>query len=202
MDIVLCVMWRIDSLPWSLSCLESQRDKRFRLAIWNNNVERRRAVEERVGEFKPKFPVRIFHSDKNYGSFGRFLLIKANGVRMDQPVITIDDDQVLYPEFVSALLERFDPDRLVGAWAWRFKSGGSYWDRVRCQEGGEAHYIGTGGLIFDPKISATDAFHGELPERFSRVEDLWLSFYASRVLGHKLIAAPELVRGVSSTLSD
>lgn len=195
-DIVLCVWGRIDSLPWSLSCLEFQREKRFRLLIWNNNVERRRAVEEKVGEFKPKFPVRIFHSDKNYGSFGRFLLIKANGVRMDQPVITIDDDQALCPEFVSALLERFDPDRLVGSWAWRFKPGGSYWDRERCQEGAEAHYIGAGGLIFDPKICAIDAFHGEIPERFYLVDDVWMSFYASRVLGHKLIAAPELWREV------
>src|SRR5882724_12341526 len=195
-DIVMCVMWRVDFLPWTVACLESQEEKRFQLAIWNNNVEQRRVVEEKIIECRPSFPVNIFHSGHNCAGMGRFYLIKSNNINMDRPLIMIDDDQVLCPNFVAALTQRFGTDRVVGDWAWRFKPGGSYWDRVRCQEGEEAHYIGTGGLILDPKLVASSDFPQGLPERFSRIEDLWFSFYATTALGCKLIAAPQLVRQV------
>jgi GT2 family glycosyltransferase len=194
--IVLCTMWRIKCLPWTLACLDSQREKRFSLVIWNNNTEQRSGLEDVVAGARPSFPVRILHSDSNCGGIGRFLVIRNNSVDMGRPVIFVDDDQVLFPGFVSTLLGLFRPDRVTGSWAWRFRTGGGYWDRERCPEGEEAHYIGTGGLIFDPNLSNSEDFFSELPEPYSRVEDLWLSFYASCRLRYKLIAAPVLARQV------
>ena len=195
-NVAMCVMWRIEYLPWTLACLESQCDCKFSLFIWNNNAYRKDDIESIIAICKPSYRITAVHSDQNVGGIGRFLLLREASVSPSIPLILIDDDQVIYRSFVSEMTKLFRPNQSAGTWAWRFNPGGGYWDRTRCLEGETAHYIGTGGLVCDPKVFLHEDFFSALPSRFSRIEDLWFSFFASQVLGHRLIAAPELVRQV------
>ena len=51
-------------------------------------------------------------------------------------------------------------------------------------------------MICNPEIFSHRKFFERLPQQFSGVEDLWLSYFASHVMGNSLIAAPDLIRQV------
>lgn len=192
----MCTMSRLRYLPWTMSCLESQDERRIRLFIWNNNPKISKRLEQVIKQCRPSFPVTIVHSRRNIGGLGRFLLVKHGFISNATPVVFIDDDQLLMPNLISELIRRWRPLVVTGWWAWRFISNQGYWNRERCEDGSFADYIGTGGMICNPEIFSHRKFFEGLPQQFSGVEDLWLSYFASHVMGNSLIAAPDLIRQV------
>ena len=122
----------------------------------------------------------------NEGSAVRFkevLKTKCN------PIIFIDDDESLEPDFVEYMYERYKeyPDAIQG-WFTRIFVGDTYWGSIPYnEEDTEVDYVGTGGMILDRKIFDEEPILQNIPEEFVKVEDLYLS-YLARKRGQKLIA--------------
>lgn len=153
------------------------------LFIWNNNPALRRFVDGAVAG-QPDLAVEVIHSSRNIGGFGRFYI--ARHLAGDFPyVVFLDDDQVPAPEFVECLVTEFRPKTIRGAWAFRFRTTRSYWDRVAAPPGEQVKFCGNGGMICDTSIFVEPELF-MCPRRFWFVEDLWLSYFADDRLGWRL----------------
>jgi hypothetical protein len=125
----------------------------------------------------------VIHSSRNVGGFGRFYFARRLAHEYRQ-VVFVDDDQLPPADFVSTLAEEHRPETVLATRAFRFQ-GERYWDRVAARPGERAKYCGSGGMICDTRIFLERALF-ECPRRFWFVEDLWLSYFADRVLGWPL----------------
>jgi len=148
-------------LPIIRQQLEVQTYKDFNFNVWDNTVN-------------------------NQGSSARFKLAKQV---KGNPIIFIDDDESLEPDFVEYMYKKYkeNPDAIQG-WFTRIFNTDSYWDSIPYSpEGSRVDYCGTGGLILDRKIFDEEPILQNLPPEFDKVEDLYLSWLA-RKKGMKLLA--------------
>jgi cellulose synthase/poly-beta-1,6-N-acetylglucosamine synthase-like glycosyltransferase len=166
-----------------LASLAAQTHEALNLWIWNNNPALCKFVDKAVSDISD-FNVDVVHSTRNVGGFGRFYIARRLA-EQHAYVIFLDDDQVPAPDFLSALLGEFAPKTVKGAWAFHFRGTRSYWDRVAAAPGERVKFCGGGGMISDAKIFLEPGLF-RCPRRFWFVEDLWLSYYADRMMGWSL----------------
>lgn len=158
-EICMCSYSRPERLPIIREQLNNQTRKDFNFNVWDNTKD-------------------------NQGSSARFKLAKKV---KGNPIIFIDDDESLEPDFVEYMMSQYEPNAIKG-WFTRIFNTDSYWDSIPYSPAGtEVDYVGTGGMILDRKIFDEEPILQDLPPEFDKVEDLYLSWLA-RKKGMKLIA--------------
>ena len=158
----------------------------LRLMLWNNahgqDDHYRRAAATIGGGAVASVELRS--SRTNFGGLARFFLVaKLRRSGYAGPVVMLDDDQCIGPDFVASLLARYRPRSIAGVWA--FTQRGTYWGRDEVEDDGIASYVGTGGCVLDATVVDLPGFFTQLPDRFGFVEDQWMS-YRARVAGWSL----------------
>lgn len=185
---VVMALWsRPERAEHVLAQLAAQRGAPpIRLLLWNNapaNDEQYRRAASAVPPGAVS-SVELRSSRTNFGGIARFFLVaRLRRAGYDGPVIMLDDDQSFEDDFVAALLSRYRPRSIAGVWA--FTQRGTYWGRDEVLDGGTATYVGTGGCVVDAQIVDLPGFWTRLPDRFSFIEDQWMS-YRARVAGWSL----------------
>lgn len=190
--VVMCVWQRIGFLPATIAQLARQIGVRPELHLWVNNA----AVADearRMGAAAP-IPVHVTVSPGNIGGIGRFHA--ARGLAGTHPyVVFVDDDQVFDPHALRVLLDEAGPGRIAAQYAFQLACPHSYWQRRLPSPGDRVQYAGTGGMIADASIFA-DPRALACPERFSFVEDLWLSYVAEHEFDWTLVRSAAVFRQV------
>lgn len=181
--IILCVYKRTKRLSQTLKQLEGQTYKNIDIYIWNNSIEDKKIVDDIVSNY-PNLKINVFHSTQNIGGFGRFYKAKEISNKYNS-VIFIDDDIDYSMNFVETLEKEFKQKTIHSFYAFKFRSSSNYFDRNNILTNQEADYCGTGGMICDIEIFQNNGLFN-CPKKFWFIEDLWLSYYASDVLGWKL----------------
>lgn len=181
--VVMCVYKRPERLSTTLDQLTSQVGCKVKLYIWNNNYRLRNNVAKTVAKY-PKLDITLHNNKVNVGGFARFYMARKLSSRYPA-IIFIDDDIELSPESIITLVKEFRPRTIHSFFTFRITSRRNFFKRYVPNPGDEADWCGTGGMICDATIFRQDGLF-ECPERYSFVEDVWLSYYASHILGWKL----------------
>lgn len=179
-EVCLVVYQRFQRVPEILRQLKAQTIQDFRVNIWNNSGE-----ELDIGDF-PKGRISIIDSKENVGSQARFRLAKQT---TGNPIIFFDDDEDLRSDFVEyhySQYLKFGPEYILG-WFTKTFDKESYWKNQGANYGQEVDYIGAGGMILDRAIFDKEPLLQNIPEPFSKTEDLYLSYLARMRYGMKLI---------------
>lgn len=190
--VVMCVWQRIAFLPATIAQLERQIGVRPELHLWVNNA----AVADHARRIAAAaaIPVHVTVSPANIGGIGRFHA--ARDLAGAHPyVVFVDDDQVFDAHALRVLLHEAAPGRIAAQYAFQLACPHSYWQRRLPSPGDRVQYAGTGGMIADTAIF-TDPRALACPERFSFVEDLWLSYLAEHELGWTLVRSAAAFRQV------
>jgi hypothetical protein len=181
--VVMCLWNRPERIADILAGLSAQTGTPpLRLVLWGNRSTDRRYYENAIrgaGVSGSLASVEYVSSRVNVGGLGRFFALRRlRQEGLAGPAITLDDDQDIAPSFVRTLLDAYAPGSLRGVWA--FRQGSSYWDREAADDGQPADYVGTGGCALDPSIVDDERFFTDLPDRYSFLEDQWMSWRAAR----------------------
>jgi hypothetical protein len=180
--VVLCVWRRPERLAKTVKLLAQQRDATVELHVWNNN---RRAVDEVESVLAAApFAASVTHSSRNVGGFGRFYL--ARHLAASRPFVVFVDDDVTFGETMARdFAGEWSARTISSFWGFRLLNADDFWARTPGRPGEPVDYCGTGGMVADTGIFREQGLF-RCPRRFWFVEDLWLSYYASHVLGWEL----------------
>lgn len=188
--VVMCLWNRPSRIDAVIELLDRQdHSAGVTLHLWNNRrsdheiyrAALQRARERGHGALRR---IELVRSPYNTGSIGRFFLARrlARG-RQEAPVIVLDDDQDVRPDFVSRAISAYDPAAISAWWAWNVRE--YYWDREATPPGGTANYIGPGGSVMSDRLFLDAGFFTEIPEQFRMLDDIWLS-HRARLAGLEL----------------
>ncbi len=183
--LVMCLWNRPSRLQTILEQIDAQQDAPpIHLILWNNAKHDRRHYSDVFESFQATGAigrVTLIHSLVNAGGMGRFFVarkVSARG-RQQRPILFLDDDQNVSPDFVRSTLAQFARRTAKGWWAWTIF--GNYFDRVPAAPGASVDYAGTGGMVIDGTAFRSLKLFWELPTRYWFIEDLWLcSFVKNR----------------------
>jgi hypothetical protein len=181
--VVMCVWQRVEFLAATIAQLERQVGVRPELHLWVNNAAAADDARRIAGA--AAIPVHVTVSPENIGGIGRFHVARALA-HAHPYVVFIDDDQVFDEHALRVLLDEAGPGRIAAQYAFQLECPHSYWQRRLPKPGDPVQYAGTGGMIADSSIFA-DRRALACPDRFSFVEDLWLSYLAEHELGWTLV---------------
>jgi len=190
--VFLCVYNRLEFLPETLLQLNQQTFQDFNLHILNNNIKEKVKVEEVVKTHKGELNIQIKHSDFNHGPMIRFYEAKISEYDY---VVFLDDDEA----FSKNMMEVFNSEKSPCSMSSRVTSNftDSFISRTRVVKG-EAKYVGPGGLITDASIFRKPEFWDEWKPEYYVIDDMWLSYFASK-LGWKKTASKVAIVLKSST---
>jgi len=154
------------------------------LHLWNNQrgdhahyIRAIDAARARLGAGAVQ-RIELVRSPYNAGSIGRFFLARQIAAgREEAPIIVLDDDEDVQPDFVSRALSAYDPSAIAAWWAWNVRD--YYWDRDATPPGGTANYIGPGGSVMSDRLFLDAGFFTDIPETFRWLDDIWLSYRAA-----------------------
>jgi hypothetical protein len=181
--VVMCTWKRIDRLPRTLEMLAEQETPAT-LYVWNNNRREAERVDALLAA--SAIPAQVVHCSRNIGCFGRFYVARELA-GAHEAVLFIDDDQDFGPSMVADQLASFEPASLAGWWAFTYlPSARSHGERSRVETPLEpAEYVGVGGMVADARIFGDSGLF-RCPRRYWFVDDMWLSFFATRIRGWRL----------------
>ncbi|AMM21708.1 hypothetical protein AX769_18085 [Frondihabitans sp. PAMC 28766] len=180
LPLVMCLWNRPERIDEVLAMLRSlSGPHRVALLLWNNNAADADFYAGRITDAAggSLAGVDLVQSPVNIGGLARFVAARllANG-GYTGPVLMLDDDQDVSPNFVEDLLRDYS-ERSVVAW-WAFSLHGSYWRRAEIEPGSDADHAGTGGTVYDSSLVRDDRFFANLPREFAFLEDQWMTFLA------------------------
>jgi len=184
LPIIMCTWKRIDGFNKVLNQLKNQLFKQYKLFIWNNNTE---LINEFVNILdKSGLDYEIINSDENIGGFGRFYY--AAKIRRRPGLLNhcvfIDDDQKFKNDTLTTFYNEIENKTIKSQFGWKFKGLDYYVDRDYVNPGMEIHYCGTGGMLADMSVFEDDELFN-CPREYWFVEDLWLSYYSTKLRGYK-----------------
>ncbi len=179
--IVMCLWNRPSRIDDVLRLLDAQdHPPGVVLMLWNNNSRDHRFYRDAISRFRSGGALRevvLARSPQNVGSIGRFYLARRVGLkRPHTPVITLDDDQDVTPDFVSQTLAAYDQSAVSAWWAWVIE--GSYWERRPATVGEHVDHIGPGGSVCCVDVVTDPTFFTTIPEPYRMLDDIWLSYFA------------------------
>lgn len=186
-NVILLTWNRLNKLSGTLKMLNRQTNTNFTLYISNANLGSSEIVERIATKYAKNYRVVVRHDGNEDFAFRRFLVAKTIADESDM-LIFIDDDATFSNNFVQDCINQYEPNSYKSAYCWKFdKENLDYYNnRKRVFKSNDiVHYAGTGAAVVDPKIFLDDRFW-LIPEEGKRIEDLWLSFFVSHVLGGKL----------------
>ncbi|MGL4340367.1 MAG: glycosyltransferase family 2 protein [Rhodoglobus sp.] len=191
-DVVMCLWNRPSRLDNVLDLLDTQDyEGGINLYLWNNNRTDHSHYRTVIAQFEASGAVKrvsLARSPYNVGSIGRFYWArKLASHNSGGAVIVIDDDQDFEPDFISTALSEFDPALLKAWWAWIVSN--EYHNRKPAGVGDRVDHIGPGGSVLPLAIFADPRFFTDIPDHFRMLDDLWLTFFATRS-GYQLAKLP------------
>jgi|GEM_PF-1729561 len=185
--VVMCTWARLHRLAETLEMLANQRSVRAELHIWNNNALIVDEVERIVADGPQGVVAELHHSGRNVGGFGRFFKARQLARGGKDRVVFIDDDVTFDDDMLLRFDHEFRDDQIRSFWAFQCADRTDYWQRRQLSVGTteRADYCGTGGMIA-PTSVFLDSRLFRCPPTFWFIEDLWLSYFATHVLGLEL----------------
>jgi len=202
--VVLLTWQRLHNLRKSLEMLFKQDYKEFDVFVSNGNLSQSDVVEKQVQRYIDKgLSVQLAHDGNDLFTFRRFSVGKRLASLGYKIVLFIDDD-VSFPEtYINHCLNQYEPKTYKSGFAWEFTQNGSNYYKYRKRlynNKRKVHYCGTAVSMIDASIFLDNGLIDTAPEVALKIEDLWLSFYANKVLGWKLMYME--VPGISIAGSD
>lgn len=190
--VLMCLWNRPSRADVVLDMLDAQKfPDGINLYLWNNNRADHAHYKRALREFRGSGALRrvtLARSPYNLGSIGRFYWArKLASQRPNLPVIVLDDDQDVTPDFVSIAMREFDQGAITAWWAWTVHS--TYHDRVKAGRGDNIDHIGPGGSVMSAGIFTDARFFTDIPEQFRMLDDVWLTNFAVKS-GYRLAKLP------------
>lgn len=182
-EICLCVHKRKYRLPELMKEFKAQTNQDFTVNIWDNTeggfLDNRNFSKNRV---------KILGGGFNQGSQARFKIVpKTSG----NPIIFIDDDLSIEPDFVEYYYKKYleyGQEYILGWFSKRWEVENYHKEKFPIPVDEEADYIGTGGMILDRKIFNVEQSLQNIPEEYAKVEDMYLSYIARMKHNMKLVS--------------
>jgi len=179
---MMCLWNRPTRISAIVDMMAAQDGAAIDLQLWNNNRRDRHVYADALASATPRGALRsvtLFQSPANFGSMARFFLARRLALGgYDGPVVVLDDDEEVGPEFVASALRQYDPSAL-SAW-WAFVVHDSYWERSQAEVGGPVDHIGPGGSVLPARLFADRRFFDDLPDRYWFLDDLWITWFGPR----------------------
>lgn len=191
--VVLLTWKRIANLKKTLQMLAAQTFDNFEVQISNGNMTHAKNVDNYAKLFSDRLKIRVSHDGNDIFSFRRMTVGKRLAQEGTDIILFIDDDIVFDERYVETCLRYYEPESYKSGYAWSFQDGGSdyYSKRTRIHDlSSKIHYCGTGISIIDASIFLQDGLISRAPEEAYKIEDLWLSYYAQKVMGWQLGYVP------------
>lgn len=192
--IVLLTWQRLSSLSKMLTSLKNQTYKNFNIRISNANLVKFQYVESVAQKFDGHLDIEVSHEGNDKFAFRRFAVGKDLAERGTNIILFIDDDVIIPDDYVEQCLRFYEEKSYKSGFAWRIDRGGMdyYKYRTRIHDPNyKANYCGTGLAMIDASIFLDPRLIAHAPEEAIKIEDLWLSYFAQRVLRWKLSPIPQ-----------
>ena len=188
--VIMCTWRRINRLEKTIRLLEAQKSGTHpELYIWNNNFAEKDAIDSII--VRSHIRVKAYHHHENIGGFGRFYFARILAEKHPF-IIFIDDDQEFDKNFLETFFLEATPKTLISYWAFRINNYENYWNREPLRPYEDAVYCGTGGMICDSSLFKDSRLY-DCPFEYRFIEDLWLSYFASHILGWRLLKSSALL---------
>jgi hypothetical protein len=191
--IVLLTWQRLSLLKKMLLSLRNQSYQNFNIRITNANLEKCRYVENVAKMFDGSLDIEVSHEGNDQFAFRRFSVGKDLAENGTDIILFIDDDVEIPNDYVEQSLRYYENKSYKSGFAWKLNRGGSdyYKYRTRVYNTTETvNYCGTGMSMIDASIFLDSRLISQAPPEAIKIEDLWLSYFAQRVLGWKLSCIP------------
>ena len=190
--VVLLTWQRVAKLKHTLKNLSEQTYKDFDVRITNANLKYSKVVDKYAAMYSKDLNIKVSHDGNRLYAFRRFTVGRELAKSGTDIILFIDDDISFPANYIELALSQYQPKSYKSEFAWQFFYGGrnyyKYRTRIR-QLNTQVHYCGTGVGMIDASIFLEDGLLNP-PEHLwqgaLKVEDLWLSYYASHILGWKL----------------
>lgn len=192
--VVLLTWQRLSSLKKLLISLKDQTYTNFDIRISNANLVRFQYVESVAKMFDGFLDIEVSHEGNDQFAFRRFSVGKDLAERGTNIVLFIDDDVQIPKDYVEQCLRYYEEKSYKSGFAWTLDRGGSsyYQYRTRIHDPHQkANYCGTGLGMVDASIFLDPRLISQAPPEALKIEDLWLSYFAQRVLRWKLAPIPQ-----------
>lgn len=192
--VVLLTWQRLSALNNMLNSLSSQTYKNFDIRISNANLVKFSYVESVAKRFDGKLDIEVSHDGNDQFAFRRFRVGKDLAEGGTNIILFIDDDVKIPNDYVEQCLRYYEEKSYKSGFAWRIDRGGMdyYKYRTRIHDPGQkANYCGTGLGMIDASIFLDPRLINHAPPEAIKIEDLWLSYFAQRVLKWKLAPIPQ-----------
>ena len=190
--VVLLTWQRVSKLKYTLRDLAAQTYKDFDVRITNANLKYSKVVDKYAAFYSKDLNISVSHDGNRLYAFRRFTVGRELAKAGTEIVLFIDDDIAFPANYIELALSQYEPRTYKSEFAWQFFNGGKNYYKYRTkirQKGKTVHYCGTGVGMVDASIFLEDGLLNP-PEHLwqgaLKVEDLWLSYYASFILGWKL----------------
>jgi len=191
--VVLLTWQRLSSLKKMLLSLKDQTYKNFDIRISNANLVKFQYVENVAKMFDGHLDIEVSHEGNDVFAFRRLTVGKDLAERGTNIILFIDDDVQIPNTYIEQCLRYYEEKSYKSGFAWRIDRGGSdyYKYRTRIHDPNEkVHYCGTGMGMIDASIFLDPKITRDAPPEAIRIEDLWISYFAQRVLKWKLSPIP------------
>lgn len=152
--------------------------------------------------------VRVRNDGNDLRAFRRLVVAKELAEAGSEIIFYIDDDVSIPNNYVQMALSQYKPKTYFSNYAWSIYNNGKNYYRFRTRawdNNNKIQYCGTGISMIDAKIfldpGLTDA--EKVPKGAYGVEDLWLSYYADKVLNWSLryMDAPGVTLGGNDSVA-
>lgn len=179
--VLMCLWNRPTRITEILQRLDAQDHAGgVRLFLWNNCRADHHLYIDALKSFTPErslCEVSLVKSPYNLGSISRFYWGRKLVMRENIPtIVVLDDDQDFNERFISQAMSSRRPNTFAAWWAWTIDH--SYWDRTAAKPGDRIDHIGPGGMVADAAFLRDREFFTGIPDRWGRLDDIWLSHYA------------------------
>lgn len=190
--VLMCLWNRPERLVPMLELLDGQEGSPpVAVYLWNNNRADHERYLAELSAWRPRGAVRsirIVRSPYNLGSIARFYWARQLAQAAAQPIVVIDDDEDIEPDFLATALRVHEPRTVHGWWAFTVRSD-DYFDRQPAVPGGPVDHVGPGGMICDSALFLDPEFFTALPQRYWLLDDLWFTWFAKH-RGYTLAKLP------------
>lgn len=192
-EICMTLYSRVERITEIFDNLLKQTDQDFRINIFNNTDK----LIEKDKRFDQSRISIINFSGYNIGPSCRFWVARMS---KGNPIIFIDDDQILDDDFVEyhkAEFNKWGKDCILGHHTRRFIDGKYGRTQGKIPYGTRVDYIGTHGMVLDRNIIDTEDSLFNLEGGFKETcEDMYLCFLAKK-RGIKLIRIERKVKQIN-----
>lgn len=192
--VVLLTWQRLSSLSKMLTSLQNQTYKNFNIRISNANLVKFQYVEGVAQKFDGHLDIEVSHEGNDKFAFRRFTVGKDLAERGTNIILFIDDDVIIPNDYVEQCLRYYEDKSYKSGFAWRIDRGGIdyYKYRTRIHDPNQkVNYCGTGLGMIDASIFLDPRLIQHAPPESIKIEDLWLSYFAQRVLKWRLAPIPQ-----------